>query len=266
MRTTAARRVAALGALFLLTAAPAQAWGPLGHQTVGEIAARHLSPQAHAMVEDLLGDRAGPALREASTWADDLRAAEGMGITGPFHYVNFPRASCTYVARRDCPGGRCVVAAMSRFAAQLRDGDTREARADGLKWVLHLVADLHQPLHAGHADDRGGNDFQVRWEGEGTNLHALLDTGLLRAPGRRPVPFAGDLLERLHAPDDSTARWSDDAPIRWAEESCRLVPSVYPQSPRIDRAYAARTRALLEQRLLLAGLRLAALLDEAARR
>lgn len=263
MNPAATLRRFALVALLLL-AAPARAWGPLGHQVVAEIAARHLTPEASAMVEDLLGDRASPALREASNWADDLRAYEGLGITAPYHYVNFPRGSCTYVARRDCPGGRCIVAALERFTAQLRDGATREARVAGLKWVLHLAADIHQPLHAGLAEDRGGNDVQVRWDGDGTNLHALLDSGLLRAPGRRPVPFARELVERLPAPDPSQTRWSRDAPARWAEESCRMVGALYPASSRIDDAYARRTRALLESRLLLAGLRLASLLNAAA--
>ena len=259
---TAFRRFVALAVLSM--AAPAQAWGPLGHQTVAEIAARHLTPEATAMVEDLLGDRAGPALREASTWADEIRAFEGLGITAPYHYVNFPRGSCSYDARRDCLGGRCVVSALERFAAQLRDGETREARIAGLKWVLHLAADVHQPLHAGHAEDRGGNDVQVRWDGEGTNLHALLDSGLLRQQGRRPVPFARELMERLPAPDAGQVRWSREAPARWAEDSCRIVGSVYPASARIDDAYARRTRQLLESRLLLAGLRLAGLLNAAA--
>lgn len=250
----------------MIIAPVAQAWGPLGHEVVAEIAARELTPEATAMVEDLLGDRAGPALREASTWADGLRAFEGLGMTAPYHYINFPRTSCTYVARRDCPGGRCVVGALERFAAQVRDGASREARAAGLKWVLHLVADIHQPLHAGFGEDRGGNDFQVRWRGEGTNLHALLDSGLLRTRRLRAVGMADRLTRRLPAPAPDTLRWSQDAPRRWAEESCRTVDGVYPASSRIDTAYAERTLALLETRLLLAGHRLAAALNALAAR
>lgn len=258
------RGLALLSAMLIAPAA--QAWGPLGHEAVAEIAARHLTPEATAMVEDLLGDRAGPALREASTWADGLRAFEGLGMTAPFHYVNFPRDSCTYVPRRDCPGGRCVVGALERFARQLREGNTHEARAAGLKWVLHLVADVHQPLHAGYGEDRGGNDFQVRWQGEGTNLHALLDSGLLRTRRLRAVSMADRLARRLPEPAQETLHWSRDAPRRWAEESCREVAAVYPPSSRIDSAYAERTLALLETRLLLAGHRLAAVLNAIAAR
>lgn len=250
----------------LALAPAAAAWGPLGHETVVEIAARNLTPEAAAMVEDLLGDRAGPALREVASWADQIRAYEGLGITAPYHYVNFPRGSCAYVPARDCPGGRCVVSALERFTLQLREGGTREARIAGLKWVVHLVADVHQPLHAGHAEDRGGNDFQVRWQGDGSNLHALLDSGLLRTRRLRAVQLADDLARRLAAPPAASVRWTRDAPARWAEESCRNVGAVYPVGPRIDAEYAERTLGLLQERLLLAGHRLAGLLNAAAAR
>jgi hypothetical protein len=242
---------------------PAVAWGPDGHQIVAEIAARQLTPEATAMVEDLLGDRASPALRDASTWADEIRADPELGITAPYHYVNFPRGSCSYVERRDCLGGRCVVSALERFARQLREGDTQAARIAGLKWVLHLTADVHQPLHAGLAEDRGGNDRQVQFDGNGTNLHRLLDSQLLRTRDLQPVPYANLLMERS-APPDVRVQWTPDAPRRWAEESCREVGGVYPQGSRIQPDFARRTRDLLEDHLLLAGHRLARLLNAVA--
>lgn len=257
------RRLLALGAL--LVPGLATAWGPLGHEVVAEIAARQLTPEARAMVEDLLGAPAADALRDHASWADDIRAFEGLGITAPYHYLNFPDGSCSYTPARDCLGGRCIVSALERFTDQLRRGADREARAVALKWVLHLVADVHQPLHAGRAEDRGGNDVQVRWQGDGTNLHALLDSGLISRRGARPVPYATALLTELPQPTRAATRWSREGPREWAEESCRLVPGMYPRGPRIDRTFADRTRAVLEARLLLAGLRLAALLNAAAK-
>jgi hypothetical protein len=244
--------------------APAGAWGPVGHEIVAEIAARQLTPAATTMVEDLLGDRAGPALREASSWADKIRADPQLGITAPYHYINFPRGTCTYVAGRDCPGGRCVVSALERFTLQLREGDTRQARIAGLKWALHLTADVHQPLHAGIGEDRGGNDIQVRFEGKGTNLHALLDSQLLGTRDLRAVPYANFLMDGLDAPAAARVRWSIGAPVDWAEESCREVGGLYPPDRQIQPEFAERTRELLEERLLLAGHRLAQLLNAAA--
>ncbi len=263
-RRAAARRRGWLALPLLWLPGLAFAWGPLGHEVVAEIAARHLTPEAQALVEDLLDAPPADALRDAASWADDVRAQEGLGITAPYHYVNFPRSSCSYTPARDCPGGRCIVSALERFTEQLRRDPDPAARAVALKWVLHLTADVHQPLHAGRAEDRGGNDVQVRWQRDGTNLHALLDSGLIARRGVRPVPYATTLLTERPQPTRTATRWNRDAPRRWTEESCRLVPGVYPKGARIDRAYADRTRELLEQRLLLAGLRLAALLNAAA--
>lgn len=253
-------RTAAL-LVIALASVPLHAWGPRGHEIVAEIAARELSPRARAEVENLLGDRAGPGMREASTWADDLRAWPGVGISAPLHYVNMPRGSCRYRAARDCRRSRCVVGAIERFADELARPGATEARRDALRWVIHLVADVHQPLHAGYADDRGGNDLQVRFDNEGTNLHALLDSGLLRKRNLRAVPYAERLLAAAPRPAPDASAWSEGAAARWAEESCALVPNVYPNAERIDPAYAERVTTLLESRLLRGGRRLATLLN-----
>lgn len=259
------RRLALLATTFAACLSPpAAAWRSHGHEIVAEIAAGQLTPQATAMVEDLLGGSAGPALREASSWADEIRVDPRRGLTAPYHYINFPPGICTYEAARDCPGGRCVVDALAQFTRQLREGDTREERIDGLKWVVHLVGDVHQPLHAGRAGDRGGNDRQVRFEGEGTNLHALLDLHLLRTRGLQPVPYAQALLAELPAPADGRVDWHAAAPAQWAGESCEMVDSMYPPGRHIGKEYVAAIRPRLEERLLLAGYRLGRLLNAAA--
>jgi hypothetical protein len=251
-----------LGALLVLSGGACGAWGSQGHDIVAEIAARHLDPVARAAVEDLLGDRAGNAMREWAEWPDSLNSWPGYGVSQPLHYVNFPRnAACRYDARRDCRGGRCVVGALQHFVAELVSG-SREQRADALKWVIHLTADIHQPLHAAYRDDRGGNDIQLRYDGRGTNLHQLLDSGLLRDRGLRSVPYAEALLREQTMPAQLDPPWADTTAQRWAEESCALVPQVYPRDNRLDAAYAARLRPMLEARLYRAGIRLANLLNQ----
>lgn len=240
----------------------ARAWGSTGHEIVAAIAAARLTPAARTEVERLLGDRAGNALREAANWADQSRAAS-RGRGARLHYVNFPRGECRYVAERDCSGGRCVVAALARHARALAQDGERQSRAEALRWVVHLVGDVHQPLHAAWADDRGGNDVQLRYQGRGTNLHALLDTGLLRASGLDAPAYTRVLEREQAAPPVAVSRWDGGAPVRWAEESCALADRVYPEGRRVEPAFAARTRALLEQRLFLAGLRLASTLNHA---
>jgi nuclease S1 len=258
-------RSVVLAVVIVFSAIPREsiAWGPRGHEIVAEIAAQELTPRARAEVETLLGDRASNAMREASTWADEQKQWPGYGASGPLHYVNFPRGTCRYVAKRDCRQGRCAVGALDHFARQLRDGRSKRERADALRWIIHLVADIHQPLHAGHADDRGGNDVQVRRRGEGTNLHRLLDSGLLRERGMRATVYAQSLLDNetrnwLHGEADA---WNAQAPTRWIEQSCEAVKLLTPPGERIDDAYVRRAMPILEQRLLQAGHRLATTLN-----
>ena len=249
-------------ALLGLVAFEAAAFGPVGHEIVAEIAARELSPRARAEVERLLGERpAANAMREWASWPDGLREWPGYGGSGPLHYVNFPDGDCRYVPQRDCRNGRCVVGALERFVGELgAPGDDR-LRADALRWVIHLVGDVHMPLHAGWGRDRGGNDVQLQFEGRGWNLHALWDSGLLRTRRLRSVPYAEALLAEPRPV--SRIAWQGGAVRAWAEESCRIVrdAGLYPANPRIGAEYIARHRPIVERRLVEAGLRLAALLD-----
>ena len=118
----------------------------------------------------------GTTLADISTWADEVRSSRPN--TGPRHYVNIPRGAFGYNAQRDCRGG-CVVSIIEQSLRLLQDtAKGWTVRQEALKWVVHLVADLHQPLHA-IADDRGGNDVLVQFNGHQTNLHRLWDGDLI---------------------------------------------------------------------------------------
>lgn len=255
-----------LCALVLAVAAlappAARAFGADGHRIVAELAQRRLAPAAAAEVRRLLDGEADPTLTGIANWADEVRDREAYRWSAPLHYVNFPRDSCRYDAARDCRDGRCVVAAIERYARELHDrrlGDERRRAA--LKWLVHFVADVHQPLHAGYADDKGGNTFQVFYAGRGSNLHALWDSLILDLPRRGWRDYAGVLAARSAGRD---LRWSPQAAQRWAEQSCRLIAAaaIYPERPgRLNRAYAERQLPVVERQLVLAGARLAALLN-----
>jgi nuclease S1 len=247
------------GALFLPAAA--LAWGSHSHELVAEIAARHLEPTARGEVERLLGDRADLAMRDVATWADQIREQPKFRDTGPMHYVNFERGVCRYDARRSCRNGRCVVAAIGDYVKRLADRNASDHdRAEALAFVIHFVGDIHQPLHAGWRDDRGGNDVQVRVGRKGTNLHALWDDALARQARLRVREHADKLLATPLAKEQLS--WQDTAPVAWAVESCRLIADdLYPQSPDIDETYLKRTLPIAENRIELAGRRLAVLLN-----
>ncbi|WP_407352543.1 S1/P1 nuclease [Luteimonas sp. R10] len=257
----------ALVLAFLLLAAPASAWGPRGHRLVAELAAAALTPSARAQVDLLLQGEPEPTLAGVANWADELRANDpDLGRrSAKWHYVNIGESGCEYVAARDCPDGDCVVEAIRTQATILADrSQPLPARRQALKFVVHFVGDVHQPMHAGHARDKGGNTVQLSIpdgsrDGRGSNLHALWDSGLFRDLGESEARHAA----RLRALPGIVAGSAD--PADWARESCRIVlrPGVYPPRARLDPRYIDTWRPVAERQVALGGRRLAALLNDA---
>jgi hypothetical protein len=241
-------------AVFPSTAA---AWGQRGHQLIASLAEAQLTPRTRDEVQRLLALEPGATLESISTWADEHRNP----ATAAWHYVNFPRISCTYDAGRDCPGGQCVVGALERQLGLLKSASSDEKKLRALKYVVHLVGDVHQPLHAGFADDRGGNSYQLQAFGKGTNLHALWDSGLLNNLNESSQTTLRR-LERVPVTDGERS----SAMVTAAEESCRIAAGAefYP-GRKLNDEYVAGFTPMMEEQLILAGARLAVLLNDAFR-
>lgn len=239
-------------ALALLSPSIALGWGREGHAVIAQIADDYLSPQARIQVNRLLAQEPGASLESIASWADEHRNS----VTSKWHYVNFRQGEGAHYTPADCPGGECVVAAIEREEAVLRDkAASDEDRLTALKYLVHLVGDAHQPLHAGYYEDKGGNTYQVRWEGSGTNLHHLWDTGLIETFDASPL----ELARRL----EYTQRVSiGGTPVDWVEEGARIVgsPGFYP-GRQVPASYASTWRPVVEARLLQGGLRLAEVLN-----
>jgi hypothetical protein len=149
---------------MLLSAAPAQAWSELGHRLVGELAEPQLSPAVRKEVAALLQGEPEPTLGGVAYWADALRGSdpERFQATSRWHYVNTPPGVCRFERERDCDGDACVVGAIEAQSRALADRTLPVAqRRDALKFLVHLVGDAHQPMHASHHPDRGGNGFEL---------------------------------------------------------------------------------------------------------
>ena len=282
------RRAAALAVILAATLAagtPAFAWSVLGHQLVGELAQRHLDPAAEAEVQRLLAGEPDPTLAGVAAWADRLRDLdpERFKATSRWHYVNTPPGeACAYMPERDCPDGECVIGAIEAQRAILADRDQPlEARRDALKFIVHFVGDVHQPMHANNHDDLGGNRFQVSLrtalEPEayarkhyvdgvmGTNLHSVWDYYILGTEGLSLQQYA-NRLDALPWPP-MPADGPNTGAAAWAGESCRLVDArdIYPSGHKMDDAYLDHFRPLAEQRVRQAAWRLTQVLDEALR-
>lgn len=239
---------------FLAAAQDAFAWGVDAHRLIAEQAERLLMPRAAAEVRRLLSAQPGVTMGSVASWADEVRTL----TDARWHYVNLPpRSGCQYEEGRDCFDGNCVVAAIERQAGILGSSASDAEQLKALKFVIHLVADVHQPLHAGHASDRGGNLFQLQAYGRGTNLHSLWDSGIV-------VNWPGGLGSLEQAVGANRLLLFAGAPARWAEESCTLVEEgwFYPDPRTIDAAYESRAQLVIVDRLWLAAARLAYLLNQ----
>ncbi len=263
-----ARPLAAL--LALATAcAPLQAlaWGHTGHRLVAELADADLTPAARRQIDALLAQEPGATLGSIASWADDLREQDpDLGKrTAAWHYVNLGEDHCHYDPPRDCRGGNCAVEALNRQTAILADrSQPAAARLQALKFVVHFTGDLHQPLHAGKAADKGGNTVQVNIDGRGTNLHALWDSGLFRHTGLDDGALLAQ-IRALPAPAPTQGAILPPHGAQWAEASCRIAvsPGLYTAGSKIDQAYFDRWTPVAERQIRIAGTHLAELLNAA---
>jgi hypothetical protein len=271
--THPSRPIAFMLALLVL-APPAGAWGPLGHSVVAELAQRHLSPAAEAEVERLLAPEHTQSLADVASWANQLqddpaRAALWKQTRGQ-HYINFRGGSdCDYVPPRDCRDGRCVVAALQYYVDVLGDRSQPDgARREALKFVVHFVGDVHQPLHAGYRDDKGGNTYQVQFDGKGSNLHKVWDSSMLYSRGLDWQAYAQQLDSAVPVDVPPPIAPLDNPYAQWAEESCRMTAQsgFYPDGHVIDPAYLKAGLLQAEARLRQAGRRLANVLNLALAR
>lgn len=276
MRTVMQSLLGAAGLLASLAAgtAPAAAWESEGHQAVGYVAERFLTAAALAEVRSLI---APAGLPQVAPWADTIRATRRY--TGPWHFVDTEITAAGYVPAVDCPQGNCAIDAIARYAARMADRSLPlPERQEALKFAVHFVGDVHQPLHGCDDKDRGGNEVKVRLAGSSEgNLHAVWDFATVAAIGP-DAPTVGAMLvtvARGLAPA-ARAEFANGGPVDWAAESWRICrDEVYAKleggklqpggtgTTVIDLpdVYATRHAGIAGERLLRAGLRLAALLN-----
>ena len=255
--------------LALLCHGSAWAWGEEGHSIVAEIAQRRLNDRAAAKVAALLGK--GVSLASVSTWADDVRVERTD--TYNRHFVDIPLAVDAYDAARDCrpaPRGDCVVAEVDRLIATLRSPTATPAQQrEALQFLVHFVADLHQPMHT-LQEDRGANDVPVRLyvdprrrERRATNLHAAWDFGLIHVYFYSWGSYV-DFLEARWLPGRDAGLLARGSVVDWVNEAHAKARPAYAvqRGADLDNAYIAAAREAIDHALGAGGLRLARLLTE----
>ena len=269
---TTRRSVALLSVGLVLLSLPGRprAWGPDGHRIVARIALAKLTPHARQEVERILG---GEDFVEAANWADQVRRDRPESYN--WHFVDVPYGVYQYDPARDCPAtdaGDCVLSAIERLRRTLADGlAARGRRAEALKFLIHFVGDMHQPLHAITNADRGGNDVLVDVGAERpSNLHAVWDSALIARRNLDDQAYARLLLaemERRPLPPDSVNPLAWALESHWvAEQHVYRYPEFFGGAPpaapiKLDAAYWERAAPIVDQQLKRGGVRLAALLN-----
>ena len=231
---------------------------------VATIAERHLTAKARERVRQILGPE--ESLAAVSTWADEIRPSRPE--TAPWHYIDIPLDASAIDAARDCLNGDCVTAAISRFVAVLRDNaSSPDAKSEALRFVVHFVADLHQPLHCADNHDRGGNDVHVTFFGANANLHSVWDTLLIERIDPDPEGYAKRLDAALTGSNLST--FEQGTVEDWALESHVVARKVaygaLPPGQTLDLGtdYLRAAAPAVDVQLQKAGIRLASILNEA---
>jgi hypothetical protein len=199
----------------------AWAWGRMGHRAAARLTESRLTPAARAAVRGLLAP--GESLADASTWADEHR--RDFPMSGSWHYVNVPITEPHFLARY-CPDTGCVVTKIGDFRRILADPKSpRVERQQALRFLTHFVQDLHQPVHVGDRGDRGGNDLQVQFFDQGSNLHRVWDSGMIERYYHDESALYVDL--GALARDEATDEWSGDSVEGWADESLAAARRAY---------------------------------------
>jgi hypothetical protein len=299
-----------------LAAPAARGWGCKGHQTVALIAEKHLTPEAKELVFSLLsanpidpqvkrycGSALSDPMGDAATWADDIR---GERKNGPWHYIDIPLGAARGPLGAFCGKEGCVVSAIAEQVAILKDKNASGAkRADALRYVIHFVGDLHQPLHSTTNADEGGNCVPVKYfrraphergHGYSPNLHSLWDTAILErdSEGADPGEYAetlettfGGEIEGWQKAGIHVDEWvweshefaetsvyggltpkvaiEPDVPVHSCTDDNNIGERLLHQHIMVGEPYQEQGAPVVERRVEQAGVRLAMILNEATK-
>ncbi len=237
---------------FLALSFKLSAWSKEGHHIICAISRHYMSHQASDSIEQYLGNQ---SLEEASVWMDEARRQPGQSYLNSWHYINIEKDQTIVLDKKPNIINRLQLA-IYNLKNKLGDYQTKQFN---LKVLIHLIGDLHQPLHVGYGSDRGGNDFKVQFLGKETNLHKLWDEDIIRS---QRTDFQVCLKHKDKLPEFKNDTYNESQIISWAMESRSLLGTVYNTGKGLlSSEYLKNNLPLLELQLLKAGRRLAILLN-----
>lgn len=229
-------------------------YGKTGHRIVGELAERHLSTKAKMAIENILGKE---KLAHASLWADEIKSDKNYDFAKPYHRINIPKEADLGKIELEKD---TIIWALVNFENILRSPDsTQNEKKDALRFILHFLGDLHQPLHIGYAEDQGGNNIRVKWFLRDRNLHQIWDEDLIDFEQLSFTEYSDklDILGEKEMENIQSGTYLD-----WAIESRSYLPMVYNFEKNLGYEYHYKLKDSLYLLLKKGGMRLAFILNK----
>ncbi len=237
--------------MVILFPAKTFAWGKKGHEMVAEVAFKYLDENTKKTVLEYLD---GMTIEQAANWMDDMRADHSYDYMKPYHYVNFEKGE----AVKETEGDN-IIFILDRTIKELQNKNTLSKAQIKTKLLMlfHLIGDLHQPLHVGYGSDKGGNTMQINFNDQGTNLHALWDSGIIDYKNITLL----QCLDANHFSNKEITTLQEINVANWARESRNFIDKMYIfEDHKIPSSYADSNAPLIENQILKAGIRLAGIL------
>ena len=247
-----------IGAVAAAMSFQALSWGQTGHRVTGAIAQQYLTPETQRAISQLLVNE---DLAEASTYADEMKSNPSefwKKTANPWHYVNVFDGK-TYSDVAPPPEGNAATA-LDMFSKQLKSKQSSsEEKQLALRFIVHIIGDLHQPFHAGNGKDRGGNDVKLTFFWDDSNLHRVWDSGLIDRQQLSYTEWTNKLSSKISS--QQAKQWMEIDPKVWIAESAKVRANVYPENDKISWDYQYQNLPIVKQRLQMGGVRIAAYLN-----
>lgn len=252
-----------LGIAIIYAPLQSMAWGIHGHRIAGQIADSYLTPKARKAIQAILGNE---SIAMTSNWADFIKSDRAYSYLSSWHYVDLDKVY-TYPELQDYLAHDTKVDAYTKLQfliGELKKKDLdKENKLLDLRMVIHIVEDIHQPLHVGHTEDKGGNDIKVNWFTTPTNLHSIWDSQLIEFQQLSYTEYTAAIN---HTTAAERAEWQKAPISEWIFESNRLANKIYSETKTGDTLNAYNYNfshiAIVNQQLLKAGVRLAGVLND----
>ena len=247
--------------IMLIQQAPVYGWGSKGHIVITNIAEKHLSKKAKKEVRKLLG---GYSMVYYSTWMDDIRSNPAFTYTRTWHYANVDDGK-TYETMDKEPAGDVITATILSINQLKNKNQADSVRSMYLKFLIHLIADMHCPMHAGRATDRGGNDFTILWNKSKTNLHSFWDYTIIDA-AKDWNSIEWSTYIDIHLKKKQLKAIQAGDPADWFMETVVLAKDVYKnttENQAVSQNYVRNYTPVIEDQFRKAGYRLAGLINSA---